>query len=74
MSSGRRSRAMDIFRRRAAFSIWGEGGWVGWEEEKEAVGMSYCGFGMGGWVGGWGGRGGGSGWNEVLWVWGGWVG
>ena len=39
------------------------GGWVGWVEENEAVGMSYCelgvrwvggkqGVGMGGWVGG----------------------
>ena len=30
-----------------------EGGWVGWVEEKEAVGMSYCrwGVGVGGWVG-----------------------
>ena len=23
------------------------------EEENEAVGMSYCGLGLGGWVGGW---------------------
>ena len=32
------------------------GGWVGWVEEKEAVGMLYCELGvgwMGGWVGGW---------------------
>ena len=28
------------------------GGWVGWEEEKTAVGMSYCKLGVGGWVGG----------------------
>ena len=39
------------------------GGWVGgWVvekiEETQAVGMSYCGLGLGGWVGGWvGGRG-----------------
>ena len=25
----------------------------GWVEEEEAVGMSYCGLGLGGWVGGW---------------------
>ena len=34
------------------------GGWVvdGKVEENEAVRMSYCGLGMGGWVGGWVGR------------------
>ena len=29
------------------------GGWFGWGVEKEAVGMSCCGSGQGGWVGGW---------------------
>ena len=29
------------------------GGWVGWVEDEQAVGMSYCGLGLGGWVGGW---------------------
>ena len=28
------------------------GGWVGWVEEEDAVRVSYCGFGMDGWVGG----------------------
>ena len=46
----------------------GEGGWVDWIDEKEAVGMSYC-----GWVGGMD-RGEGGGWNELLWAWNGWVG
>ena len=27
--------------------------WVGWVEEIEAVGMSYCRLRVGGWVGGW---------------------
>ena len=30
------------------------GEWMGWVEEKEAVGTSYCKLGVGnGWVGGW---------------------
>ena len=29
------------------------GGWVGWVEENEAVGTSYCEPRVGGWVGGW---------------------
>ena len=29
------------------------GGWVGWIEQKEAVGMSYRELGVGGWVGEW---------------------
>ena len=38
-------------RRRVALIVSGGGGWVGeWVEENEAVRMSYCGFGMGGWV------------------------
>ena len=32
------------------------GGWVGWIEENEAVGMSYCELWVGGWVGGWVGK------------------
>ena len=31
------------------------GGWVGWMEENEAVGMSYCELGLGKWVDGVGG-------------------
>ena len=27
------------------------GGWVGWVEEEQAVGMRCCGLGVGGWVG-----------------------